>query len=82
MMNTTVDWKEYNILYSNCCIPFSQLLYSSFYTKLIISKSTIIMKYWTNIVNYKIYIHFYLLELPPVALRNPKTAPIDVEYEI
>ena len=34
--------KGFNSLYSNCCIPFSQLLYSSFYAKMIISKSSIV----------------------------------------
>ena len=74
MTNTTVDWKEYNSLYSDCCIPFSQLLYSSFYTKMIISKSTIIMKYWRNSANYEIYIRFYLLELPTYGFKGPKNS--------
>ena len=64
MTNTAVYWKNLNSLYSNCCIPLNQLLYLSFYTKMIISKSTIIIKYWRNIANYEIYIHFYLLKLP------------------
>ena len=54
MMNTVVDWKDLNSLYSNGCIPLNQLLYSSIYTKMIISKSTIISKYWRNIANYEI----------------------------
>ena len=74
MTNTTVDWKEYNSLNTNCCIPFSQLLYSSFYMKMIISKSTIIMKYWRNIANYKIYIHFYLLELPTCGYKESENS--------
>ena len=82
MTNTTVDWKDLNNLYSNCCIPFSQLLYSSFYMKMLISKSTIIIKYWRNIPNYEIYISFYLLKLPTCGFKDAKTAPIDVEYEI
>ena len=56
----------------NCLNPFSQLLYSSFYTKMIISKSTIIIKYWRNISIYKIYSHFYLLKLPACGFKGPK----------
>ena len=82
MTNTTVDWEEYNILNTNCLNPFSQLLYSSFNTKMIISKSKIISKYWRNIANYKIYIRFYLLKLSTCGLKGPKTTPIDFEYEI
>ena len=44
-MNTTVDRKEYNSLNTNCLNPFSELLYSSFYMKMIISKSPNIIKY-------------------------------------
>ena len=72
MTNTAVDWKDLNSLYSNCCIPRNQLLYSSFYTKMIISKSTIIMKYWRNIANYEISIRFYLLELPTCGFKGPE----------
>ena len=72
MMNTTVDWKDLNSLHSNCCTPFSQLLYSSFYIKIIVSKSTIIIKYWRNTTNYEIYIHFYLLKLPTCGFEGPK----------
>ena len=70
--NTAVSWKDLNSLYSNCCIPLNQLLYSSFYTKMIISKSTIIIKYWRNIANYEIYIHFYLLKLPACGFKGPE----------
>ena len=66
------DSKEYNSLNTNCCIPFSQLLYSSFYTKMIISKSTIIIKYWRNNGNYEIYIRFYLLKLPACSFKGPE----------
>ena len=45
MTNTTVDCEEYNSLNTNCLNPFSQLLCSPFYMKMIISKSTIISKY-------------------------------------
>ena len=55
MTNTTVDWKEYNSLNTNSLNPFSQLLYSP---KMIISKSQIIIKYWRNTADYKIYIRF------------------------
>ena len=72
MTNTTVDWEEYNSLNTNCLNPFSQLLYSSFYTKMIISKSTIISKYWRNIANYEIYIRFYLLKVPTCGFKGPK----------
>ena len=72
MTNTTVDWEEYNNLNTNCLNPFSQLLYSSFYTKMIISKSRIIIKYWRNTTNYKIYIHFYLLKLSACGFLGPK----------
>ena len=83
MTNTTVDSKDLNSLYSNYCSPFSQLLYSSFYTKMIISKSTIIIKYWRNIANYEIYIRFYLLKLPTCGFKGPgnNTNRIDVAYE-
>ena len=60
-----------NSLYSNSCIPFSRVLYSSFYMKMISSKSTII-KYWRNIINYEIYIHFYLLKLPTCGFEGHK----------
>ena len=57
MINTTVNWKDFNSLYSNSCIPFKKLLYSSFYTIMIFSKSPIIIiKHWRNIANYEIYI--------------------------
>ena len=69
--NTTV-WKEYNSLNTNCLNSFSQLLYSSFYMKMIIIKSPIIFKYWRNIANYKIYIHFYLLKLPACGFEGSK----------
>ena len=82
MTNTTVEWKDLNSLYSNCWIPFSQLLYLSFYTKMRISKLTIIIKYWRNTANYEIYIHFYLLKLPACGFKVPKTISIDVEYEM
>ena len=73
MTNTAVDWKDLNNLYSNFYIPFSQLLYSSFYTKMIIiSKSTIIIKYWRNTANYEIYIRFYLLKLPACGFKGPE----------
>ena len=72
MMNTTVNWKDLNNLYSNCCIPFSQLLYSSFYMKMIISKSSIIIKYWRNSANYEIYIRFYLLKPPACRFEGPQ----------
>ena len=72
MTNTTLDWKEYNSLNTNCLNPFSQLLYSSFYTKMIISRSPIIIKYWRNIANYETYIHFYLLKLPTCGFEGPK----------
>ena len=72
MTNTTVDWEEYNRLNTNCLNPFSQLLYSAFYTKMIISKSTIISKYWRNIANYEIYIRFYLLKLPACGFKGPE----------
>ena len=53
--------------------PFSQLLYLSFHAKMTISKSTIIIiKYWINIVNYKIYILSYLLKLPACGSQGPK----------
>ena len=55
-------------LYSNCLTPFSQLLYLSFYTRRIISKSTIIRR---NIANYKIDIHFFLLKLPACGFKGP-----------
>ena len=71
MTNTTVDWKECNSLNTNCYIPFSQL-YLPFYTKMMLSKSTIIMKYWRNIANYEIYIHFYLLKLPSCGFKGPE----------
>ena len=41
-MNTTVDLKEYNSLNTNCLNLFRQLLFPSFYRKMIISKSPII----------------------------------------
>ena len=69
-------------MYSNCCILFGQLLYSSFYTKMIISKSPIIIKYWRNAANYEIFICFYLLKLPVCGFEGPKNNTIDVEYEI
>ena len=72
MTNPTVDWEKYNNLNTNCLNPFSQLLYSSFYTKMIISKSTIISKYWRNIANYEIYIRFYLLKLPACGFKGPE----------
>ena len=72
MMNTAVDWKDLNSLYSNYCIPLNQLLYSSFYIKMIISKSTIISKYWRNITNYEIYICVYLLKLPGCGFKEPE----------
>ena len=72
MTNTTVDWREYNSLNTNCLNPFNQLLYLSFYTKKIISKSSVIIKYWRNIANYKIYIHFYLLKLLACGFRGPE----------
>ena len=72
MMITTVGWKNLNSLYSNCCIPYSQLLYSSFYIKMIITKSPIIIKYWRNTTNYEIYIRFYLLKLPTCGFEGPK----------
>ena len=72
MMNTTVGWKEYNSLNTNCLNPFSQLLYSSFYMKMIISKLTIIIKYWRNTTNYEIYTRFYLLKLPTCGFEGLK----------
>ena len=72
MTNTTVDWKEYNSLNTNCLNPFSQLLYLPFYTKMVISKSPIIITYWRNTVNYEIYIRFYLLKLPACGFERPK----------
>ena len=72
MKNTTVAWKDLNNLYSNYSIPFSQLLYLSFYMKMIISKSTIIIKSWRNIANYETYIRFYLLKLPACGFEGPK----------
>ena len=72
MTNTTVDWKECNSLNTNCLYLFSQLLYSSFYTKIIISKSPNIIKYWTNTDNYEIYIRFYLPKLPTSSFEGPK----------
>ena len=72
MINTTVAWKEYNSLNTNCLNPFSKLLYSSFYMKMIISKSKIIIKYWRNTTNYEIYICFYLLKLPACGFEGPK----------
>ena len=72
MTNTAVDWKDLNSLYSNCCIPLNQLLYSLFYTKMMISKSTIIIKYWRNITNYEIYIRLYLLKLPACDFKEPE----------
>ena len=72
MTNTTADWKDLNSLYLNCCIPFSQLFYLSFYMKTIISKSKIIIKYWRNIANYEIYIRFYLLKLPACGFKGPE----------
>ena len=71
MMNTIVDWKEYNSLNTNCLNFFSQLLYLSFYTKIIISKSSIIIKYW-SIAIYEIYIRVYLLKLPACGFKGPK----------
>ena len=56
----------------NCCIPLSQLLYLSFYMKMIISKSTIISKYWRNIDNYEIYICLYLLKVPTCGFNGPE----------
>ena len=72
MTNTTVNWRDLNSLYSNYCIPFRQLLYSSFYMKMIISKSPIISKYWRNTANYKIYICFYLLKLLACGFEGSK----------
>ena len=54
----------------------------SFYTKMIISKSAIIIiQYWRNTASFEIYICFYLLKLPACGFEGPKTTPIDVEYE-
>ena len=74
MTNTTVDCKDLNSLYSNCCIPFSQLLYLSFYTKMIISKLPIIIEYCRNTANYEIYIRFYLLKLPACSFEGRKNS--------
>ena len=71
-MKTMVEWKDLNSLYSNCCIPFSQLMYLSSYTKMIINKSTIIIKYCRNIANYKLCICFYLLKLPAYGIEGSK----------
>ena len=89
MMNTTVDWEEYNS-WLRGIQHFEYKLFKSFQStavfviqyKMIISKSKIISKYWRNIANYKIYICFYLLKLSACGLKGPKTTPIDFEYEI
>ena len=67
---------------TNCLNPFSELLHSSLYTKMIISKSIVIIKYWRNTANYKIYIHFYLFKLPTCGYEGQKATPINVECEI
>ena len=39
---------------------------------MIINKSQIIIKYWRNTANYKIYIRLYLLKLPACGFVGPK----------
>ena len=78
-MNITVDLNDLNSLYSNCCIPFSQLLYSSFYTKIIISKSLNIEE--ISLITKSISVST-CRNYPSVVLRDPKTVSIDVEYKI
>ena len=76
MTNTAIYWKECNNFNINCLNPFNQLLYLSFYTKMIISKSPVIIKYWRNIANYEIYVRFYLWKLPACGIEGPKNNTI------
>ena len=76
MTNTAVDWKE-----SNCLNPFSQLLYSSFYTQVIISKSPIIINIKEILQITKSTSVSTCWNYPPVVLRDPKTTAIHVEYD-